>query len=73
MLSSSYLASGNCIHEARNIVAARDSGKIKLLPVKLAKEDLALPSFLTDTQYLRVLDYANAEALVDQIVKAFDR
>jgi hypothetical protein len=70
MLSSSYLASGNCLHEARSIVAARDSGKITVVPVKLARQDLALPPFLTDIQYIRAWEQSDPERVVERIVKA---
>jgi hypothetical protein len=70
MLSPSYLASGNCAHEARSIVAARDAGKIALVPVKLTREELTLPPFLTDIQYIRAWEHTGADAIVDRIVKA---
>ncbi len=70
MLSPAYLESGNCAHEARSIVAARDAGKIALVPVKLAREELALPPFLTDIQYIRAWEHADAEGIVDRVVKA---
>jgi hypothetical protein len=70
MLSASYLASGNCTHEVRAIVAARDAGKISLVPIKLLREDLELPPFLTDIQYIRLWEHSDPEAVVDRIVKA---
>jgi hypothetical protein len=70
MLSGSYLASGNCAHEARAIVAARDAGKISLVPIKLSREELELPPFLTDIQYIRLWEQPDPEAVVDRIVKA---
>jgi TIR domain len=69
MLSPAYLASGNCAHEARNLVAARDSSKITLFPIKLGREDLDPPAWLGDVQYLRAWEYAGADAIVDRIVR----
>jgi hypothetical protein len=68
ILSASYLASGNCAHEARAIVAARDAGKISLVPIKLSREELDLPPFLTDIQYIRLWEQSDPEAVVDRIV-----
>ena len=70
MLSASYVASGNCLHEARSIVAARDTGKIKVVPVKLLREDLQLPPFLTDIQYIRAWEQSDPESMVERIIKA---
>ncbi len=58
LLSREYLASGNCMHEAREIMARRDMGKLQILPIKLDQEKLDLPSWLQDTQYLRISDIA---------------
>jgi hypothetical protein len=69
MLSPVYLASGNCAHEARNLVAARDSSKITLFPIKLGREDIDPPAWLGDVQYLRAWEYADANAMVDRIVQ----
>jgi TIR domain-containing protein len=69
MLSPGYLASGNCAHEARNLVAARDSSKITLFPIKLGREDIDPPSWLGDVQYLRAWEYPNPDAIVDRIVQ----
>jgi hypothetical protein len=69
ILSPGYLASGNCAHEARSIVAARDASKITLVPIKLTRDELTLPPFLTDIQYLRAWEFSDPEAIVDRIVK----
>jgi TIR domain len=69
MLSPAYLASGNCAHEARTLVAARDSSKITLFPIKLGREDIDPPAWLGDVQYLRAWEYPDAEAVVDRIIQ----
>lgn len=68
LLSTSYLKSGNCMHEAQQMVAHMDSGKIKLFPIKLYPEHFDLPEFFGMTQYLRIVDYPNIKDLVGEIV-----
>jgi hypothetical protein len=70
MLSQTYLQSGNCAHEARSLMAARDGGKIRIIPVKLGQEALDPPPWLTDIQYLRAWEHPSPEAIVDRIVKS---
>lgn len=70
LLSPSYLASGNCLHEARQMTALADAGKLQLLPVKITNEALDLPTWAQDIQYLRGWEYASAEELVGKIVSA---
>ncbi len=35
LLSSAYVASGNCMHELREMVARRDSNQMQIFPIKL--------------------------------------
>ncbi|MGC4082866.1 MAG: toll/interleukin-1 receptor domain-containing protein [Vicinamibacterales bacterium] len=73
-LSPTYLASGNCAHEARSAVAAHDGGKVALLPIKLRRDDvLELPPFLTDVQYVRAWEQTGPDAIVDRIVNAVEK
>ena len=69
LLSTSYIKSGNCMHEAQQMVAHLDSGKIKLFPIKLYSEHFDLPEFFAMTQYLRIVDYPNIKDLVGEIVR----
>jgi len=69
LLSTSYIESGNCMHEAQQMVAHLDSGKMKLFPIKLYSERFDLPEFFGMTQYLRVVDYSNIKDLVCEIVR----
>lgn len=69
LLSFSYIKSGNCIHEAQQMVAHLDSKKMKLFPIKLYSEQLDLPDFFGMTQYLRAVDYPNINDLVGEIVR----
>lgn len=69
LLSESYLASGNCAHEAQEMVALRDSGKMKFFPIKLYDNGtLTLPPFMTNIQYLRKYQYNNADELSKYII-----
>lgn len=68
LFSQSYIQSGNCMHEAQQMVANLDAGTIKLFPVKLGEEPLDLPPFFGMTQYFRAVDYANTDELVKEIV-----
>jgi hypothetical protein len=68
MLSKAYLESGNCAHEARSIMAARDGGKMTVFSIKLGDGELDSPPWLTDVQYLRKSEHAS-DAIVDCIVK----
>jgi hypothetical protein len=70
LLSADYLASGNCMHEANEIVALYDSKKMRVLPVKVRDEQLNLPEWLTNLQYVRLKDLKNDyDALAKIIVK----
>jgi len=69
LLSESYIKSGNCMHEAQQMVACLDSGKMKLFPIKLYSESIVLPEFLKMTQYLRRVDYPSTNDLVGEIVR----
>jgi TIR domain len=69
LLSEDYFASGNCMHEAREMIAHNDSGKMKVIPIKLYKEPLSSQPWLQSLQYLRFSDYAKAEDVVRDVVK----
>lgn len=69
MLSQAYLNSGNCAHEARSVIAARDEGKMTVVPIKLGREEMASPPWLTDIQYLRAWEHPDPNAIVERIVK----
>ena len=71
LLSPAYLQSGNCVHEAEQMVANTDAGKIIFIPVKIKADALDLPAWLEQTQYLRAWQYTPAE-LVDNIVASYD-
>lgn len=68
LLSEHYLASGNCEHEARAMVARHDEGAMQVLPVKVTAGKLDLPSFLTDIQYVR-LERDDVETAIAAILR----
>jgi hypothetical protein len=69
MLSPAYFNSGNCAHEARSVIAARDGGKMTMIPIKLGREEMVSPPWLTDIQYLRAWEHADSNAIVERIIK----
>jgi hypothetical protein len=73
MLSKSYVESGNCLHEGRELMALRDAGKVIVVPIKLCRDPLELPLWMQDTQYLRLWDYAGPEEAIEAMILAVDR
>lgn len=70
LLSDSYVQSGNCLHEAREIVALRDAGNLKFVPVKLYQENVSFPPWLGDTQYARLADMASPSEITSIVSRA---
>jgi hypothetical protein len=69
LLSPSYIASGNCAHELREMVARRDNKAMQIFPVKLrASDQFEIPNELKDIQYVRFTEYKNADALVEWVI-----
>lgn len=73
LLSPSYLQSGNCLHEASEIVARMDQKKMTVLPIKVRQEEFELPQWTQSTQYARLWEHENTAALVEWLVQSFDR
>jgi hypothetical protein len=72
LVSDDYFASGNCEHEAREIVARRDNDRLHVIPVKLASK-VSVPSWFGDTQYERAFAVnGDVAALVQGIVALVD-
>jgi hypothetical protein len=70
LLSSTYVNSGNCMHELDDAIALRDAKQTRIFPIKLKADDsFNLPGVLASTQYLRLYDYETPEKLVDAIVR----
>jgi hypothetical protein len=69
LLSEDYFASRNCAHEAQEMMANYDNGKMKVMPVKLYKDPLASPPWMQNLQYLRFTDYAKTEDAVKEIIQ----
>jgi hypothetical protein len=72
LLSSDYFKSGNCKHEARQMMSQADAGNITIVPIKTGEGSLELPAWMQDIQYIRSWEYPSLERLVDQIVAAYD-
>jgi TIR domain len=74
LLSSTYVDSGNCMHELRDAVAQRDAKHTRLYPIKIRKDDVfATPAPLADIQYLHLGKYPNPDALVEAIIADLDK
>ncbi len=69
LLSTSYINSGNCMHEAQQMVAQRDSKKMRIFPIKLDSEKFDSPNFINSIEYMRVVDYPTIKDLVSEIVR----
>jgi TIR domain-containing protein len=73
LLSESYLKSGNCLHEAEQMVALYDAGKIRLFPIAVADGDLQLPPWLQSIQYDSYRSFNDDPVqLCDRIVSLLD-
>ena len=72
LVSSSYLESGNCAHEAQEMIALRDSNTISVIPLKLYEEKIDTPSWMRSRQYMHYYDYPDVKSLVDKIVEFYD-
>ena len=69
LLSSTYVGSGNCMHELNDAVSQRDAKRTRLYPIKLRKDEkFDPPGLLASTQYMHVYDYKSPEQLVEAIV-----
>jgi len=69
LLSTSYVESGNCLHELREMVAQRDSKKMEMVSVVL-EEGVEIPAYVRDLQYLPRWKYDGAQEVIEAIVKA---
>jgi hypothetical protein len=69
LFSDTYFESGNCVHEAQQMVAKSDSGKMKLFPIKLYTDPLKeVPSFYESIQYLRRSEFTNTDEIAKKII-----
>jgi len=73
LVSSNYIRSGNCEHEAQEMVSQRDAGKMTVIPLKLYKEDrFDLPTWMGNIQYMHIYDYSDVPSTMAKIVESFD-
>jgi hypothetical protein len=70
LLSESYLASGNCMHEAEELMARHDNGKLRFLTIAVSDATLALPPWMGNLQYLRPRNFHDVAALGAAIVES---
>ncbi|HEY3500014.1 MAG TPA: toll/interleukin-1 receptor domain-containing protein, partial [Polyangiaceae bacterium] len=70
LVSKDYYASDNCMHEAREIIAQRDSKLLHVIPIKLQETLPPPPEWFRDGQFERIFaSDGDAGALVERIVK----
>ncbi len=56
------------------MVAQRDAGKMKLIPIKLYKDDgFDVPTWMRDEQYMHPYHYSDIASMVEKIVESLDR
>ena len=72
LLSSNYLQSGNCVHEAQQIVAFHDEGKLDYLPVRLNDERLDTPPWFGNIQHARLSGMKSPADIASMIVRMID-
>jgi hypothetical protein len=74
LVSLNYLQSGNCDHEAQEMIARRDSGKMAVIPLKLYRnESFDPPSWFGNRQYMHIYDYPDVPTTVNKLIEFFDR
>lgn len=71
LLSPDYLESGNCLHEMNEMIAQRDSGKMRVVPIRL--REAPLPPAIRAIQYLRAENFENADQLVAAFIEDIDK
>ena len=70
LFSASYFASGNCEHEARELISRRDARQMFVFPIRLPGE-FPLPEWTRSTQYALLGQYPDEDTLVDSLISAF--
>jgi len=74
LLSNNYLDSGNCMHEAQDMVAQHDAGKMVIISVKLSeKVEFKDMTWMRNIQYMHLNRYSDISSMVDDLVESFDQ
>jgi TIR domain len=73
LFSANYFASGNCEHEARELISRSDSKQMFVFPIHLSGQEFKLPDWARSTQYALLSQYADEEAIVAALVGAFEK
>ena len=68
LLSPDYFESGNCAHEAIEMIARQDSGQMKVIPIKISADKFDLPPWISATQYERFESNQDPDDLVKRVV-----
>ena len=73
LFSAAYFASGNCEHEAQEMISRSDAKQMFVFPVRLSGEEFKLPEWAKRTQYALRSHYRDDEGVVEALISAFDK
>jgi hypothetical protein len=74
LLSESYLKSPHCLNEAERMKGRHLKNDMHFMTIKLSQdEELDLPGWLGDIQYLRWWEYGGADELVERIRRSLGK
>ena len=73
ILSESYLKSGNCYHEAQELIARRDQRKMFVFPLVVGNPKPRLPEWAKSTQYFALDDSFDPASIVSALVEILDK
>jgi hypothetical protein len=73
ILSEDYFKSGYCVHEAQEMVSHQDAGQMTVIPIKINEAKLNIPTWMQNTQYLRLYEHKNYEDVVDKLIESLDQ
>jgi hypothetical protein len=73
LLSANYFQSKNCEHEALQIMARHDEGRMRVIPIKLYDKELVLPPWMESLQYLRLWKYDGPDGTIKALVDHLDK
>lgn len=73
LMSAKYFESGNCEHEARELISRRDAKHMFVFPIRLSGDEFKIPEWAKSTQYALRSQYADEEALIAALISAFEK
>ena len=73
LISANYFASGNCEHEAHELISRGDAKQMFVFPIRLSGPKFELPGWAGYLQQCASRQYADEEATVAALVDAFEK